>query len=88
FDLSDGMPSSQSNGGSSPAGWRSDDGRLWLPTSGGVAVVDPRVASQPASTPVPVAFEKLVVDGMPLLPRARHELPAETRRLAIGYAGI
>ena len=87
-DHTDGMPSSQANGGSSPAGWRSDDGRLWFPTSGGVAVVDPARADQPDHTPVAVAFERLVVDGVPRVLDARHRLEAGTRRLAIDYAGL
>lgn len=87
-DHTDGMPSSQANGGSSPAGWRSADGRLWFPTSGGVAVVDPARADRPDATPVAVAFERLVVDGVPRVLDARHHLDAGTRRLAIDYAGL
>jgi len=37
----DGMHCSQVNGGVQPAGGRARDGRLWFPTSRGVAVVDP-----------------------------------------------
>ena len=87
-DHTDGMPSSQANGGSSPAGWRSVDGRLWFPTSSGVAVVDPARADQPDHTPVAVGFERLVVDGVPRVLAADHRLEAGTRRLAIDYAGL
>ncbi len=88
IDHSDGMPSSQTNGGSSPAGLRAHDGRLWVPTLAGVAVVDPRVAGEPANAPVPVAFEKFVVDGEALAFDASHVLAPGTRRLVVGYAGI
>ncbi|MCU0661382.1 MAG: ATP-binding protein [Myxococcota bacterium] len=41
FDESDGLKSRECNGGAQPAGWKSQDGRLWFPTVAGLAVVDP-----------------------------------------------
>jgi ligand-binding sensor domain-containing protein len=44
---------------------KSDDGRIWLCTEDGVAIVDPvRMRSNPV--PPPVVIEQVVVDGKPL----------------------
>ena len=40
----DGLPTSEFNGGSSPAGMIARDGRLWLPSIKGIVVVDPASA--------------------------------------------
>ncbi len=41
YGTGDGMGSSECNGGFQPAGWKTQDGRLWFPTMHGAAVVDP-----------------------------------------------
>src|SRR4029078_13576924 len=38
----DGLSTLECTGGRQPAGLKTADGRLWFPTMGGVAVVDPR----------------------------------------------
>ena len=42
LDHTDGMPSSQGNGASTPAGWLTNEGKLLFPTGGGLAVIDPQ----------------------------------------------
>ncbi|MGE0102910.1 MAG: sigma 54-interacting transcriptional regulator [Blastocatellales bacterium] len=63
YGIDDGMKSSETNGGNQPAGWRTDDGRLWFPTLRGVAVVDPKRFN---SMPPPVIIERLLADASPL----------------------
>ncbi len=61
FGKSDGMRSSECNGGNQPAGIKARDGNLWFPTIEGVAVVDPRrmlINTQPP----PVLIDKTMVD--------------------------
>ncbi|MCP4217585.1 MAG: helix-turn-helix domain-containing protein [bacterium] len=41
YGVDDGMPDLECNGGNQPAGRRSADGKLWFPTTRGLAVVDP-----------------------------------------------
>ncbi|MFQ5572478.1 MAG: two-component regulator propeller domain-containing protein, partial [Rhodothermales bacterium] len=41
YDQSDGLKSREFMGGPQPAGWRSRDGKLWLPTVKGTAMIDP-----------------------------------------------
>ncbi len=62
YNKSDGMPSAECNGGRWPAGVKTRDGKLWFPTMGGVAMVDP--ASVTANTqPPPVVIEDLRVNN-------------------------
>ena len=64
YNRSDGMPSSECNGGRWPAGVRTRDGRLWFPTMGGVAMIDP--ASIEANTqPPPVVIEAMRINNEP-----------------------
>ncbi|RUO66355.1 ligand-binding sensor domain-containing protein [Pseudidiomarina planktonica] len=62
FTAADGMPRTETNGGFQPTAWRSNDGRLWYPTSDGVAVFDP--ASLVASdTRIPQVYVDAVHAG-------------------------
>ena len=69
FGESDGMASSECNGGSQPAGWKARDGRLWFPTIRGVVAFDPKTLTGPPPSP-PVIIEGLEADGevVPLQP--------------------
>jgi signal transduction histidine kinase/ligand-binding sensor domain-containing protein len=61
----DGLLDSEMNGGISPAGTRTADGRLWFPTQDGVAVVDPtkvHVDSRASQT----IIESALVDQLPV----------------------
>ena len=61
YGKSDGLKSSQCNGSSQPAGWRSKDGKLWFPTARGIAVVDPNEVSNKNTVPPPVNIEQIIV---------------------------
>jgi signal transduction histidine kinase/ligand-binding sensor domain-containing protein len=62
YNKSDGMPSSECNGGVWPAGIKTRDGKLWFPTMGGVAVIDP--ASIKINTqPPPVVLEEMRINN-------------------------
>lgn len=88
FDHDDGMPSSQANGSSAPAGWRMRDGRLWFPTARGVAVIDPAVAGRQRAADIALVVESVDIDGSVQASAAGYRLPPEARRLAIRYAGL
>ncbi|MEX1196539.1 MAG: two-component regulator propeller domain-containing protein [Pseudohongiellaceae bacterium] len=68
FTAADGMPRSETNGGFQPTAWRGDDGRLWYPTSDGVAVFDPATLVA-AHTRVPRVFVDTVQAGETALTR-------------------
>ena len=57
----DGLRNVEGNGGKQPAGIKSSDGRLWFPTAGGLAVVDPRKV-RAESKPPPVIIEDVLID--------------------------
>lgn len=89
LDHTDGMPSSQGNGASSPAGWLTRKGELLFPTGGGLAVIDPqRVDGNTRFRKFPVAIESVVVDGDPQPLRSAYGLPAGVERIAVAYAGL
>lgn len=56
----DGLLNVEGNGGKQPAGLRASDGRLWFPTAGGVAVIDPRLVRKTLPPP-PVLIEDVKV---------------------------
>ncbi len=87
-DRSDGMPGSQCNGASQPAGWLARDGSLLFPTSAGLALIDPSSAGAVRATGLPVAFERVSVDGVQRSPGKRLQLSPGANRIVIGYAGM
>ena len=69
YGKSEGMASVQCNGVGQPSGWKSRDGRLWFPTTKGIAVMDPGV--QVNAMPPPVAIEEIIVAQTNLTPPLR-----------------
>ncbi len=72
YGRSDGMGSSECNGGMQPSGCRTRGGWLCVATMRGLAVLNP-AAIHLNTTPPPVVIEQLQVDGraVPLSPRVR-----------------
>ncbi|CBA15268.1 diguanylate cyclase [Xanthomonas albilineans] len=88
LDRSDGMPGSQVNGSSAPAGWRSRDGTLLIPTSAGLGLIDPTLPGLRSVRPPPLMIESLQVNGKPLALHRNYILHGSVARLAIRYAGL
>ena len=66
---------------------RSDDGRIWLCTQDGLAIVDPaRIRSNPF--PPPVAIEQALVDGRPLDLTSPSSLSFRGRQVQITYTAL
>jgi signal transduction histidine kinase/ligand-binding sensor domain-containing protein/CheY-like chemotaxis protein/AraC-like DNA-binding protein len=61
----DGLSDREANGGSQPAGAKTPDGRLWFPTQGGLAVVDPARVRRAAVAPAAI-IEQVVAGTTPL----------------------
>ncbi len=87
FGTEDGLATREASGGSQPAGWRGQDGRLWFPTVSGVSVIDP-AGFEPRPAPRPVVIESVLVDGEPLPSNPGSEIPAGSSRLEIDYAAL
>ncbi len=62
FGKSDGMDNVECNGGRWPAGVKARDGKLWFPTMGGVAVIDP-AAVRVNTQPPPVVIEQMKINN-------------------------
>lgn len=67
YGKSDGMLNVECNGGRSPAGIRTRDGRLLFPTQDGIAVIDPS-KTRVNPNPPPVAIEDFRVENRPVEP--------------------
>jgi signal transduction histidine kinase len=61
YGRSDGLLNAECNGGLWPAGAKDDDGNLWFPTQGGVAVVDTNIINR-NTTPPRVVIESVLLD--------------------------
>ncbi|HEY2825952.1 MAG TPA: ATP-binding protein, partial [Gemmatimonadales bacterium] len=85
YGRKDGLTDPETSG---DRGTRSADGRLWFPTFGGAAVVDPVLAIQLDSTPPIVHVLGMRTTSDTLLPATLTDMPLGQRRLAIDYTAI
>ena len=90
FGKAEGMKSRECNAGGQPAGWKTSDGRLWFPTTKGVAIIDPREGRKVNRQPPPVLVEQVLVDGRAYQasPGGRLVLAAETEKLEFHYTAL
>jgi signal transduction histidine kinase len=87
YGKEDGMLSVECNGGRQPAGWQTRDGRLWFPTQGGVAVIDPKSLSVNTEPP-PVLIEEVFVEGQPVGFNRPVEMFPGQNSFEIHYTGL
>ena len=85
YGTTDGMPSAECNA-AFPAAIRARDGRLWVATARGVAVVDPR-ANMRNTIPPSVHVEEVLIDGNPA-PARPLRVPPGTQRLELRYTAL
>ena len=87
FGISDGMYSDECNGGHQASALRSQDGRLWFPTTAGVVMVDTRRMPVNAVPPA-VVIERLVVDNVEGVTRSGAEYPPGNGELEFHFMGM
>jgi diguanylate cyclase (GGDEF)-like protein len=85
YGTADGMPSSECNG-AFPSAMIARDGRVWVATSRGVAVIDPAAHSR-NEVPPPVLVEEALVDGIPTPTNSLH-IPSGAQRVEFRYTGL
>ncbi len=85
FGAGDGMPTNETEGWIQWAGWHATDGKLWVPTIKGVAVIDPTVRH---ATPPPVAVTEVLFDGTVISHGAGITLPPGDGNLEIRYTAL
>lgn len=87
YNKHDGMLNSECNGGGQPAGIRARDGRIWFPTQGGVAVIDPDRLPANRQPPL-VVIESFIIDTQPVSAHAPVELQPGQVNVEIHYSGL
>jgi len=80
YGTADGMPSAECNA-AFPSAMRTRDGRLWIATARGIAVVDPLAQSR-NTVPPPVHVEEVLIDGAPAPSNRLSGAPAPSNRLS------
>jgi signal transduction histidine kinase len=83
----DGMLSSECNGGMQPTGIKARDGKLWFPTQGGVAVVDPQAVPVSPQLP-PVTIEEVLLDNQDVAFRGPIKIRPGTENFEIHYTAL
>ena len=87
YGPTDGMASSECNGESQPAGWKSKDGRLWFATSKGVVMVDPEHVKTNALPP-PVLIEQVFIDKKEISLAGKARLAPGKGEIELHYTGL
>lgn len=87
YTKDDGLPVNSGLGGTQPVTWRTDDGRFWFATGGGLASVDPGHIPKNEVAP-PVVMEAVRVDGKPISKKQLIRLTPGWKRLSLDYAGL
>jgi signal transduction histidine kinase/ligand-binding sensor domain-containing protein len=87
FGTADGMKSSECSGIAQPSVWRMRDGRLFFPTSRGIAGIDPARIRRNDLIP-PVQIESVFVDERQLPLDARSVVPPGSGRFEFHYTAL
>jgi signal transduction histidine kinase len=98
YGRAEGLATLKCSGGFQPNAAKTADGRLWFPTTKGLAIIDPGNFST-NTVPPPVVIEELSVEGAPLAlpsvagtnaspPSAPLEIPPGQPRLEIRFTGL
>jgi len=87
YGKSDGMLNVECNGGRSPAGTKTRDGRLWFPTQDGVAVIDPKKVTVNPQPP-PVVIESFLLDRAPISFDGEVKIQPHQTDLEIQYTAL
>lgn len=85
FGKDDGM--TEGSGSRQPAGWQTPDGKLWLPTINGLAMIDAHEFRK-NEVPPPVVIERVLVNGRETAPDGPIEIAPGHRKLEIQYTGL
>ena len=87
YGVLDGMRNIECNGGRSPAGIKTRDGKFWFPTQDGVAIVDPN-AVPVNKLPPPIVIEHVVVNRQIISLQGKLTLQPGQENLEIAYTGL
>ncbi len=88
FGRDDGLATSQCNGGSQSAAWRTVDGRIWFATARGLAFVKPRNIVVPNLAPPTVQIEQIILNGSAVSNTAAVMLQPGNNRVEFEFAAL
>ena len=88
YGKTDGMETTECNGGVSPAGIKTRDGKLLFSTMKGVAIIDPGMMKTVASGFSPVFIEEFLVDGQGVKIKTPLSIPSYSKRLEFRFAAL
>lgn len=87
YGKENGMNTSECNGGTSPAGWKTRSGHLWFPTSRGVTMVDPKNITINTQPPL-VVIEDLIIDNQAVAHTSAAVIPPGRERFEFRFTGL
>ncbi|MCC6129256.1 MAG: response regulator [Acidobacteria bacterium] len=87
FGKADGLGNNQCNGATQPSGTRLADGRLAIPTVGGLTLIDPADLHMNRVPPA-IVLRQVLVDGRPLPRPSGAELNWRSQRFEFRYDGL
>jgi len=87
YDETDGLQQAPLTWQSGVGAVRASDGRLWITSGPGIAVIDPRKLPHSRRPPTP-HVEEIVADGRRLAPGQDFALPSRTSTLRIDYGTV
>jgi signal transduction histidine kinase len=87
YDETDGMQQGSQTWQSGVGGVRGNDGRLWVATGLGMAIIDPHQLP-PTRRPPPPRIENVTADGRPITPARDLSLPSGTSTLRIEFGSV
>ncbi len=87
FGKSDGLVTTEFNGGFAPSSMKAADGKLYFPTVDGIAVVDPHIVSTKPLAPR-IYIDKVVIDDTVFVHPESIEVDAGFERIEIFYNAI
>lgn len=85
YGTSDGLKTSECNGGFQPAGWRTHDGKLLFPTMRGLAIADPERLGSNGFKPA-IVFEGMTVDQRAFDPHLPVQAPPGAGQLEFTFS--
>jgi ligand-binding sensor domain-containing protein/signal transduction histidine kinase len=86
YGKAEGLDSQSCPGGFQPGACQASDGRLWFPTTRGIAIVDPTNVTT-NRVPPPVVIEEFMVDGI-VMKGLDVRVPPGKQRFELRYTGL
>ncbi len=88
YGKADGMETIECNGGVSPAGVKTRDGKLLFPTMKGISIIDPRMMQTGSSYFSNIFIKEFLVDGQVVPLTQSLSIPSYSKRLEFRYAAL